>query len=92
MLTLGVAGRSAAAAGAAVPAASPWRDLREGAAVVWATPHLLAAMCLAFLVNLTAFPLSGGLLPYVARDVYGVDQTWLGYLVAGFATGALAGS
>src|SRR3546814_18296695 len=49
-------------------------------------------MCLAFLINLTAFPLSGGLLPYVAKEIYGVDQTWLGYLVAGFAFGGLVGS
>src|SRR5436853_7860702 len=33
-----------------------------------------------------------GLMPYVARDVYHVDQTWLGYLVASFAVGALFGS
>ena len=52
----------------------------------------LAAMWLAFLVNLTAFPLSNGLLPYVAREIYHVDQTGLGYLVASFACGALLGS
>ena len=44
------------------------------------------------LVNATAFPLSGQLLPYVARDVYGLDQTGLGYLSASFAAGALLGS
>ncbi|MBM3373849.1 MAG: MFS transporter, partial [Betaproteobacteria bacterium] len=32
------------------------------------------------------------LLPYVARSVYGTDQTGLGYMVAGFAGGALLGS
>src|SRR3546814_18378505 len=82
--TRGVAGRDAEPlAGAAGPIpvpASPWRDLGEAASSVWVTPHLLAAMCLAFLINLTAFPLSGGLLPYVAKEIYGVDQTWLGYL------------
>lgn len=69
-----------------------WRDLREGLAFVWDTPASLAAMWLAFLVNLTAFPLTLGLLPYVARDVYHVGQTGLGSLVACFAFGALAGS
>jgi predicted MFS family arabinose efflux permease len=59
---------------------------------VWAAPRLLTAMLLAFLANLTAYPLSNGLLPYVAREVYGIDQTGLGYLVAGFASGALLGS
>jgi MFS family permease len=71
---------------------SPWRDLKEGAAYVWTTPHLLAAMCLAFLVNLTAFPIFNGLLPYVAKDIYLTDQRGLGYMVAGAASGALIGS
>ena len=71
---------------------SPWREIREAAAYVWATPHLLGTLCLAFLVNLTAYPVTSGLLPYVARNLYGTDQTGLGYLVAGFASGALVGS
>jgi MFS family permease len=72
--------------------ASPWRDLREGLAYVWNTPRLLAMMCLAFLVNVTAFPLFNSLMPYVAKEVYAADQTVLGYLVAGAAFGALTGS
>jgi predicted MFS family arabinose efflux permease len=71
---------------------SPWRDLREGLAYVRNTPHLLAMMCLAFLVNVTAFPLFNSLMPYVAKEVYGADQTALGYMVAGGAFGALMGS
>jgi len=71
---------------------SPWRDLREGIAYVWSTPQLLAALLLAFLVNMTAYPLSNGLLPYVAKEVYGIDQAGLGYLVASFAVGGLVGS
>jgi len=47
---------------------------------------------MAFLVNLLAFPIFLGLLPYVARDVYAIGQSGLGYLAAAFATGALAGS
>ncbi len=73
---------AAAAAGAPAIASAAWRDLGDGFAHVRATPPLLAALCLAFLVNLAAYPLSGGLLPYVARDVYGLDRTGLGYLVA----------
>jgi len=72
--------------------ASPWRDLHEGITYVWSTPHLLAAMWLAFMVNLTAYPLTHGLLPYVAREIYHVDQKGLGYLVASFAFGAVLGS
>lgn len=39
-------------------------------------------MMLAALVNLCAFPLSGGLMPCIARDVFGLDQQGLGGLVA----------
>ena len=97
LLTLAVARmggtRSAPPASAVVPArASPWRDLKEGAAYVWNTPLLRAIMCLAFLVNLTAFPLLNGLQPYVAKEIYGTDQTGLGYMVASAAFGALLGS
>ncbi len=80
------------AAQAGAPRASHWRDLREGLAFVWSSPPLLAGMWLAVLVNATAFPLSGPLLPYVAREVYGIDQTGLGYIAASFAGGALLGS
>jgi len=71
---------------------SAWRDLSEGLAYVWSKPQLLAAMSIAFLVNMTAYPQSNGLLPYVAKDIYRIDQTGLGYLVASFAFGALLGS
>jgi MFS family permease len=72
--------------------ASPWRDLKEGVRHVWHTPHLRATMLLAFLLNLTAFPLFNNLMPVVAKEVYQSDQTTLGYLVAGAATGAFTGS
>jgi Na+/melibiose symporter-like transporter len=49
-------------------------------------------MCFAFLLNLTAFPLFVGLLPYVAKEVYLSDQTTLGYMVAGASFGALLGA
>jgi predicted MFS family arabinose efflux permease len=71
---------------------SPMRDLREGMAYVWTTPRMRAAIWIAFLANLTAYPLSNGLLPYIAREIYGTNQTGLGYLSASFAVGSLAGS
>ena len=71
---------------------SAWQDLRHVLLYVWNTPHLLAAMCVAFLVNLTAFPLMTGLMPYVAKEVYRTGQAGVGYLVASFAAGALLGS
>lgn len=92
LLTLGC-GRGRAGEGAA-PALSPspWADLADGFRRVRGTPSLMAAVSVAFLVNFCAFPLSGGLLPYVAREVYGVDRTGLGLLSASFAAGALVGS
>ena len=84
--------RPAAEARSAPARASPWRDLREGLAYVWNTPHLRGAMSLAFLLNLTAFPLFVSLLPVVAREVYRSDQTTLGYMVAAAASGALVGA
>lgn len=71
---------------------SPWGDLRAAISLVWATPAQLAAMSLAFLINLTTYPFVLGLLPYVAREVYGTDQTGLGYMVAATALGAVAAS
>jgi Major Facilitator Superfamily len=71
---------------------SPLRDLKEGMAYVWITPSMRAALWIAFLANLTAYPLSNGLLPYAAREIYGTTQTGLGYLSASFAIGSLIGS
>ncbi len=83
--------------GAASPAASSlpasnWRDLKDGLVHVLTNSKLLGLMWLAFLVNLTAYPVTTGLLPYVARRVYMVDATGLGWLVASFSSGALLGS
>jgi MFS family permease len=74
------------------PRRSPIRDLKEGVAYVWTTPRMRAAIWIAFLANLTAYPLSNGLLPYIAREIYGTNQTGLGYLSASFAIGSLLGS
>lgn len=88
LLSLGVAGLP----GGAVSAAHPWTDLKEGFRFVGAKPELTGAFTLAFLVNLLAYPFVLGLLPYVAKEVYGEGQAALGYLVASFWTGALLGS
>jgi predicted MFS family arabinose efflux permease len=87
-LTFGVA----AVRPARVAHPSHWRDLVEGLHYVWTTPRVLATLWLAFLVNLTAYPVTGGLMPYVARAVYGIDARGLGLLTASFALGALLGS
>ena len=72
--------------------ATPLKDLRSAFQYVGQSPTLMGGMSLAFLVNLLAFPLFIGLLPYVARNVYGVGQGGLGWLGASFAFGALLGS
>ena len=80
------------AAGRPLVRSSGWRDLKEGVAYVVRTPALVAMMWLAVLVNLTAYPATQGLLPYVARTIYQVDARGLGWLVASFSLGALCAS
>ncbi|MGH7063567.1 MAG: MFS transporter [Stellaceae bacterium] len=92
LLTFGVAAARPAPVSAGGQHLSLLRDLKEGLACVWDTPPSLAAMWLAFLVNLTAFPLTSWLLPYIARDIYHIGETGLGTLVASFALGSLLGS
>lgn len=72
--------------------AHPWQDLRLGFRYVFETPTILGIMSLAFLVNLTAFPITHGLLTIVARNVFGLDENGLARLVASYAVGALIGS
>jgi Na+/melibiose symporter-like transporter len=74
------------------PKLSPWRELREGMVLVWNTPRLLAIVWYAFLFNFAVFPLTNGLMPYAAREIFHTDQTGLGYLMASVALGAFIGS
>ncbi len=73
-------------------AQSALRDLKDGLAHVRDTPRLTAIVWLAVLLNLVGFPLTAGLLPYVAREVYLLDEIGYGQLVAAHAFGCLAGS
>jgi len=84
------AGEIAAEEAATKP--SRWRELWEGVLLVWNTPRLLAIVWYAFLFNFAVFPLTNGLMPYAARDIFGTDQTGLGYLIASVAAGAFIGS
>lgn len=77
---------------ATIARSSPWRELRAAISLVWATPAQLAALSLAFLINLTTYPFILGLLPFVAREVYGTDQAGLGTMVAATAGGAVLAS
>lgn len=93
LLTLQTGADRAGARAHKEPAAqSSLRDLKEGVVYVATTPYLLATMILAFLLNMTAFPLISSLQPYVAKEVYGADQQTLGYMSACAGLGAVAGS
>lgn len=72
--------------------AAPLRDLMVGFGYVYRDRPLRFTMFLALLANLTAFPLTHGLLPVVARDLYGLDEVGLASMVAAAATGSLVGS
>jgi len=74
------------------PGSSLLRDLKEGIVYSWSGPGMLPVLGVAFLTNLTAYPLTNGLLPYIASDVFHTDQAGLGYLSASFALGSLIGS
>ena len=71
---------------------SQLQELKVGLLYIWNTPAVLAIMWLAFLANLTAFPLTHGLMPFVARDVLQVDENGLGQLLAAFSAGAVLGA
>jgi predicted MFS family arabinose efflux permease len=91
LLSLGVA-ESPRRVSDAHPLADLLSGLKGAFAYVWRKDELLGAFSIAFLVNLLAFPFFLGLLPYVAKEVYGVGQAGLGWLAATFSSGALAGS
>lgn len=92
-LTFGIR-EPAREAGSLAPASiiAIWQELGAGIAYARRTPALVAALFLACLANFAAYPLTGGLLPHVAREVYRIDQTGLGTLFACFSGGAVLGS
>ena len=77
---------------AGIGEASFLREVGEGMRYVWQMPCLHAGMWIAMLVNATVIPLTGGLMPYIARDVYHLERFGLGCLLACFSFGALCGS
>jgi len=67
-------------------------ELKQGMSYIINSPVIKPIMFLAFLVNLFAFPLTNGLMPVVARDIYGHDENGLALMIVAFAIGALGGS
>jgi MFS family permease len=74
------------------PPCTPLAELKDGFCYVWHKPEQLGGFAMAFLVNLLAYPFVLGLLPYVAKEVYGAGLAVLGYLAAAFWLGGLIGS
>jgi MFS family permease len=91
-LTFNVGVRRVRVVGEDMLHASPMRALRQAFVYIWSTPDMRALMLMAFLMNFAAYPLVGSLLAYVAKDIYSLAQTGLGWLIASFAGGALLGS
>jgi MFS family permease len=96
LLTLGIVSGAAARPGseadADIPMPSPLQDLKEGIAYTIKMPRMQAVMWIAFFTNLTAYPITNGLLPYAAKTIFGTDETGLGYLSASYAVGSLTAS
>ena len=91
VLSLGVVGRDAATISAKTPA-SVMQDLRLGVKYVWNNQVLRGCFLLAFWVNVFAYPLVLGLLPYVVNNVFMATEALLGVLGASYAFGSLLGS
>jgi MFS family permease len=70
----------------------PLANLRSGVSYMRHSPTIVAIMFLAFLVNLTVFPLTNGLMPVVARDGFGAGPAFLALLLSATSIGALVGS
>lgn len=67
-------------------------NIREALGYVRRQEIILALLLMAFLVNLTAFPLNQGLIAVLAKDVLDVGATGLGQLLAAYALGSMFGS
>jgi MFS family permease len=72
--------------------ASALKELWSGVAHIRSSPVLSGVMGLAFFANLLAFPLTQGLLPMFARDIFALDEVGLAQFIASAAVGALVGS
>jgi len=75
-----------------VKSLSPLADLRVGINYVTHNDAIKGIMFLAMLVNLTAFPMTNGLMPVMARDVFSTDEEGLAALLSAAAIGAALGS
>ena len=66
------------------------KGMKQGTIYVWRHDKIPGILFLAFVVNMTAFPISTGLLPVIARDLYDAGPQGLATIAASIAIGALA--
>mgnify|MGYP006242976439 FL=1 len=68
------------------------QEVKDGLVFTWRTPRIKALMFYAFLVNACAFPINMGVLPFAAKEVFGLTETGLGQMMAMFGFGAIVAS
>ena len=73
-------------------AQSMFENLKGGFSYVKVNPFLFGLLAVAFIVNLTAFPLNNTLLAVIARQVMKIDAAGLGWLMGTYSAGSLLGS
>ena len=67
-------------------------NLKGGFSYVKGNPFLFGLLAVAFIVNLTAYPLNNTLLAVIARQVMNIDAAVLGWLMGTYSAGGLLGS
>lgn len=71
---------------------NPFKEVLAAVRMVTDTPPQMAAMLLAFLVNLLVYPFIVGLVPYIVSYHHLGGQAELSYMTASLATGCIAAS
>ncbi len=67
-------------------------NLKGRSSYVKGNPFLFGLLTVAFIVNLTAYPLNNTLLAVIARQVMNIDAAGLGWLMGTYSAGGLVGS
>ena len=69
-----------------------WGGLLEGLAYIKSYPFLTSLLVIAFIVNLTAFPLNHALIAVISKSIFNTDSQGFGIIMGGYSAGALLGS
>ena len=68
------------------------RNVQQGISYVRSEKIIMGLLVIAFIVNLTAFPMNNTLLAVVAKDIMNTGATSLGWLMGAYSFGSLLGS